>query len=119
MISWFEVAVTDMNRAKAFYEAVFEIEIKVMDFGGTLMGWFPKHEGYGATGTLIQDKNYKPSHEGTLVYFDSENVQNEIDRVETAGGKVLQGKTKISDEHGYMAVFTDTEGNRLALHSLN
>ncbi|MCC1483602.1 VOC family protein [Winogradskyella immobilis] len=118
MISWFEVAVSDMDRAKTFYETVFDITINVMDFGGTLMGWFPNIEDtIGATGSLVQNSNYVPSQEGSLVYFMSNDVQIELDRVEAAGGKIFQEKTKISDEYGYMGVFIDSEGNRIALHS--
>jgi predicted enzyme related to lactoylglutathione lyase len=118
MVGWFEIPVNDMDRAKAFYETVFEVEIKVQDFGGTLMGWLPDNNGaYGATGSLIQQESYVPSTEGTLVYFMSKNVKIELDRVETAGGKIYQEKTKISDEHGYMGVFIDSEGNRVAIHS--
>ena len=118
MVGWFEIPVNDMNRAKTFYEKVFDIEINNVDLGGLLMGWFPNNDGaYGATGTLIFQESYVPSQEGTLVYFMSDNVQNELDRVEAAGGKIYQEKTKISDEHGYMGVFIDSEGNRVALHS--
>lgn len=118
MVSWFEIAVSDMDRAKTFYETVFDISISVMDFDGTLMGWFPNLEDtFGATGSLIQNSNYVPSQDGALVYFMSNDAQVELDRVEGAGGEIFQGKTKISDEHGFMAVFLDTEGNRIALHS--
>lgn len=118
MVGWFEIPVNDMSRAKAFYEAVFKIEIKEVDFGGLQMGWFPNNDGaYGATGTLIKQESYIPSQEGTLVYFMSNDVQNELDRVEAAGGKIYQKKTKISEDHGCMGVFIDTEGNRVALHS--
>ncbi|MAB48820.1 MAG: glyoxalase [Flavobacteriaceae bacterium] len=118
MVGWFEIPVSDMARAKKFYETVFKVEVKDVDFGGLKMGWFPDNNGaYGATGTLIQQESYIPSQEGTLVYFMSEDVQNELDRIEAAGGKIYQPKTKISDEHGFMGVFIDTEGNRVALHS--
>ena len=118
MVGWFEIPVNDMNRAKAFYEAVFKVKIEIHDFGGMLMGWFPFDESKpGATGTLIKQDTYIPSQEGTLVYFVSENVQNELDRVEAAGGTLYQPKTQISPEHGYMGVFIDSEGNRIALHS--
>lgn len=118
MISWFEIAVKDIERAKTFYENVFEIKIQVMDFGGTLMGWFPNTDGSrGTTGSLIQNSNYTPSKEGSLVYFKSKNLQNELNRIEISGGKIIQQKTKISDEYGFMAVFLDSEGNRVALHS--
>jgi predicted enzyme related to lactoylglutathione lyase len=118
MVVWFEIPVSNMDRAKKFYEEVFQLEIKIVDFGGLLMGWFPdRGTAHGATGTLIKQESYIPSKEGTLVYFGSEDVQNETSRVEAAGGSVYQPKTQISPEHGYMAVFIDTEGNRVALHS--
>ena len=118
MISWFEIAVTDIDRAKIFYETVFEIEIGIADFDGTKMGWFPNNDStFGASGSLIQNSNYVPSKDGALIYFMSNDVQIELDRVEAAGGKVFQKKTKISEEHGCMGVFIDTEGNRIALHS--
>ena len=118
MVVWFEIPVSDMERAKKFYETVFEVEINIVDFGGLLMGWFPdRGDAHGANGTLIKQESYIPSQEGALVYFNSDDVQNEISRVEAAGGSVFQPKTQISPEHGYMAVFIDTEGNRIALHS--
>jgi len=117
-VGWFEIPVTDMDRAKAFYEKAFDLEIQVVDLGGTVMGWFPNaDEVRGVTGSLVKQESYVPSHEGTLVYFSSADVQNELDRIENAGGKILRGKTQISPEHGYMAVFEDSEGNRVALRS--
>ncbi|WP_422861447.1 VOC family protein [Flagellimonas sp. W118] len=119
MVGWFEIPVTDMDRAKTFYDEVFQIEVQVQDFGGTLMGWFPwAEEKPGANGSLIQQESYKPSvTDGVLIYFASTDVQNELDRVESAGGKILRPKTQISPEVGYMGVFSDSEGNRIALHS--
>ena len=118
MVVWFEIPVSDMERAKKFYETVFEVEINIVDFGGLLMGWFPdRGDAHSANGTLIKQESYIPSQDGALVYFNSDDVQNEISRVEAAGGSVFQPKTQISPEHGYMAVFIDTEGNRIALHS--
>ena len=96
----------------------FKIDIKIVDLGGLLMGWFPDRGNVvGAQGTLIKQESYVPSQEGTLVYFISDDVQNELERVESAGGKVYQPKTQISPEHGFMGVFIDSEGNRIALHS--
>lgn len=119
VVSWFEIPVLDMERAKTFYNTVFNIEIQVQDFAGTLMGWFPfAEEKPGASGSLILNNAYQPSeNKGVLVYFASDDVNNEINRVETAGGKVIQPKTQISPEVGYMALFIDSEGNRIALHS--
>ncbi len=119
MVGWFEIPVVDMKRAKTFYDKVFQIEIQIQDFGGTLMGWFPWAEGKpGANGSLIQHEVYKPSNtDGVLIYFASEDVQKELDRIEAAGGRVLKPKTQISPEIGFMALFLDSEGNRIALHS--
>jgi len=118
MVGWFEIPVSDMDRAKQFYETVFQVDIAIHDFGGMLMGWFPFDESKpGAAGTLIKQDTYIPSQEGTLVYFVSDDVQNELDRIEAAGGKIYQPKTQISPEYGFMGVFIDSEGNRVALHS--
>ena len=108
-----------MDRATTFYNEVFKIEVQVQDFGGTLMGWFPFAEGKpGAAGSLIQNQAYEPSDtKGTLINFNSEDINNELNRVEGAGGKVIQLKTQISPDIGYMAIFVDSEGNRIALYS--
>lgn len=119
MVGWFEIPVSDMDRAKRFYDEVFKIDINVQDFGGLQMGWFPAAEGKtGASGSLIKNKAYQASDtHGVLIYFSSADVSNELNRVEAAGGKVIQPKTQISPDIGYMSLFIDTEGNRMALHS--
>lgn len=120
MVGWFEIPVRDMDRAKKFYEAVFRVTIQVQHFNELLMGWFPWAEGKsGAAGSLVcHEEWYQPSDsKGTLLYFSSEDVNNELKRIEAAGGKVLQPKTLISEDVGYMGIFIDTEGNRLAIHS--
>jgi len=118
VVAWFEIPVVDMDRAKKFYEVVFNTQISIQDFGGVVMGWFPGSEtSVGATGTLIKHESYVPNEKGTLVYFSCDDVQIELDRIEEAGGIIKQGKTMISPEHGYMAIFNDTEGNRVALYS--
>lgn len=119
MVGWFEIPVTNIERAKTFYDTVFGIEINIQDFGGTLMGWFPFAEGkLGVSGSLIQNKAYTPSEsKGVLIYFSSEDINTEINRVEAAGGKIVKAKTQISADIGYMALFIDSEGNRIALHS--
>jgi predicted enzyme related to lactoylglutathione lyase len=119
MISWFEIPVANMERASKFYNSVFNIQVQVQDFGGTLMAWFPFAEGKsGASGSLIQNDAYVPSDtKGVLIYFSCNDVANQMSRVEAAGGKVVKQKTQISPDIGYMALFIDSEGNRIALHS--
>ncbi len=117
-VGWFEIPVTNMERAVAFYEAALDCKITVHNLGGLLMGWFPSQgDTYGATGSLVQQESYVPSHEGTLVYITCDDLQQELDRIPEAGGKVLHPKTQISPEHGYMGIFEDSEGNRVGLHS--
>ncbi|MEX0810746.1 MAG: VOC family protein [Chitinophagales bacterium] len=115
---WFEIPVLDFERAKNFYETVFDTEIHAMDLGELKMGVFP-HKDVGCA--LCQHPDfYKPGQNGPLVYMSAEpDLQVFQDRVEAAGGSVQVPKKQISPEHGYMCVFTDSEGNRLALHSMS
>jgi predicted enzyme related to lactoylglutathione lyase len=113
---WFEIPVADLPRAKTFYEAIFGFEMSVADFGALQMAFFPQSKVGGA---LCAGKWYQPGDGGVLVYLNANpDLSVVLDKVEAAGGKVLQVKKQISPDHGYMALFADTEGNRLALHSL-
>jgi uncharacterized protein len=120
-VAWFEIPVLNMDRAIRFYETVFDCVLSRHIMGDTEMAWFPHNDNSpGAGGTLITSgDHYTPSHKGTLVYFSSEDVSVELGRVEDAGGLVLQLKTQITPEIGYMGLFEDSEGNRIAIHSLN
>ena len=121
MVGWFEIPVSDMDRARKFYEEVFGIAIHIERFGDTKMGWFPfaeNSEAGGAAGSLVYNpKHYHPSADGTLIYFSSAEIDRELQRVESSGGRILQKKTLIRQDIGYMALFLDSEGNRIALHS--
>ena len=121
-VGWFEIPVDNMERAIKFYEAVFGHKLERHNMQELDMAWFPMHpEGMGSMGSLVHNKKfYKPSSNGTLIYFTafSGDLNNELGKVEKAGGKVILPKTKISEEHGYMALIMDTEGNRIAVHSL-
>lgn len=119
MIGWFEITVIDMDRAKKFYKEVFDIEIQIQDFQGTLMGWFPFSESKpGAAGSSIKSKAYSPSEDkGALIYFSATDISTQLKKVLELGGKVLQAKSLISEDIGYMGLFVDSEGNRIALHS--
>ncbi len=118
-VGWFEIPVTDMERAIAFYQNVFGITFERHQMGQLDMAWFPTDEKEpSAGGSLVgHPDHYTPSKEGVLIYFNSENITDEISKVDSAGGQVLLGKTQISPEVGYMAVFIDSEGNRISLHS--
>ena len=115
--NWFEIPTADINRAKSFYESILKCEMQLVNIGGFDMCFFPGDGAQGATGALINHEEYTPSHAGTLIYLMTQDVAAPLSRVVEAGGKVLREKTLIAPEHGYMGVFEDTEGNRVALHS--
>ncbi len=119
MVGWFEIPTANMERAKVFYEAIFDITITVHDLDGLVMGWFPNAPGKsGATGSLVQHQMYQPSEtHGPLIYFSCTDVAIPLSKVQAAGGTILKTKTQIGDGHGFMGLFSDSEGNRIAVHS--
>jgi len=120
-LNWFEVSVTDIDRAKKFYESVFNIKMETMDMMGMKMAMFPFENGSGKlSGALVQSNMHKPSADGVKVYFNGNpNLNAALDRVTKAGGKIVMPKTAIGENFGFMAFFIDSEGNVVALHSQN
>lgn len=117
-IGWFEIYVQDMSRAKAFYQAVFEVELTQMDTPGLEMYGFPMEQNsYGASGALICMPGYPSGGNSTLVYFSCEDCAVEAARVEQAGGKIERPKMSIG-QYGHIALAVDTEGNMIGLHSM-
>ena len=121
-ISWFEIPAIDLNRAQKFYETIFNIQMIPLETPNLQMRMFPVEDMMNGIGGAISKAEgfYKPSAtDGTLVYLNANpDVQNVLDKIEAAGGKIVLPKTQISPEYGYMALFIDTEGNRVALHSV-
>lgn len=121
-ISWFEIPTTDINRAQKFYETIFGISMTPMDFPSMKMRMFPLDDMMTQVGGALVDSGgfHKASlTDGPLIYLNANpDVQNVLDKVPVAGGTIMMPKTEISPEYGFMAVITDTEGNRIALHSV-
>jgi hypothetical protein len=118
LINWFEIPARDISRAKKFYYAILGFEMNETEMFGTKMAFFPA-DNTNVSGAIVQGENYSPSTEGTLIYLNGgSNLENALSKVEEAGGKVIVPKTEISPEMGYFAVFLDTEGNKIALHSI-
>ena len=117
-INWFEIPAEDFERAVGFYSKILDAELTAQELMGTKMAFLPT-EGEGAVGGAVcAGEMYKPSSDGAVVYLNGGNdLSAPLSRVEEAGGRVLMPKTKISDEIGYMAIFSDSEGNKLAFHS--
>lgn len=122
-INWFEIAATDLERAKTFYETILNIKMQILTdtaMGGYSMAFFA-YPGNTTivSGALVQSKDFIPCDHGTLVYLNANpDLSVVLDRIEDAGGKITMPKTLIAPEIGYMAVFIDSEENKVALHSL-
>ena len=118
VINWFEIPATNHERAVKFYSQVLGTDLQPMEMAGVKMAFLHAEEG-SVGGAICYGEGYKPSPDGTLVYLNGgTNLSSPLSRVEKAGGKVVLPKTKISDEIGYMAFFMDSEGNKIAFHSL-
>lgn len=116
-LNWFEIPVTDMQRAVTFYNTILGVQLKSVEPGpGFAMATFPSEGGVG--GALIQGEGYTPSTDGSIVYLNGDPDCGVIlDRVVAAGGKLIQPKTPVG-EFGFFGTFVDTEGNRVSVHSM-
>jgi len=108
-----EIPFTDLNQAKEFYERVFDWEI-TLTTGYEDYAFFKDAE--DGIGGAFQ-KSDKPIEDGIMLYINVDDIPKLLDEVEKAGGKKIQDKTKISDEHGFYAVFKDSCGNLMGLWS--
>lgn len=118
-ISIFEIPATDISRAVNFYEAILDINIEKMTMPEMEMGIFP-YEEQVVTGVIIRAEGYKPSSNGVTIYLNGgANLQIILDKVEKNGGKIIVPKSLHADESGYYALFIDSEGNKIGLHSPN
>lgn len=118
-LNWFEIPVTDMARAKHFYQVIFSIHMDEMEMMGMKMAGFPGEPGSGkVSGALVQSENHIPSLHGAVIYLNANpDMSPVLERIEQIGAQVIMPKTAISPEIGHMAFFIDTEGNKVALHS--
>ncbi|MES2389021.1 MAG: VOC family protein [Bacteroidota bacterium] len=118
MIHWAEIPVTDFDRAKKFYDALLNKEHATAVMGEHTYGFFQDAD-ESFHGAFVAGEGYTPSATGSLIYITCEPDLTEAqDRVESSGGKLLRAKYLIpGGNNGYMALFSDTEGNTVALHS--
>ncbi|MEJ2564575.1 MAG: VOC family protein [Gammaproteobacteria bacterium] len=117
-IVWVDIPVDDLDRAIKFYAAVLDAEVTKQAYPGFALGLLP-NAGSGVSGCLFKSQDNRPSRQGPLIYL---NVNGRLDAAVTAaganGGTVLQGKHQIG-EYGFRAMVLDSEGNRIALHSVS
>lgn len=118
-ISIFEIPATKISRAIDFYQAILDVKIEKIEMPEMQMGILP-YEDQVVTAVITQAEGYNPSGDGVTIYLNGgDNLQVILDKVEKNGGKTLIPKTPHADESGYFAIFFDTEGNRIGLHSMN
>jgi uncharacterized protein len=117
-INWFEIPVLNFERAKTFYETIFNAPIQVMPHPTYKYGILPGDMMNGVTGGIVEGEGFEPSMKGPLIYLNGgDDLSVPLSKVEMAGGKILLPKTSIGN-NGFMAHITDTEGNKIALHSI-
>ena len=112
-LTWFEIPVSEIGRAKRFYQEIFKIEMQDMVVNDHPLALFPFS---GVSGALWQEEGYSAPQSGTRIYLTArENIDVILARVEAAGGKTIFPRTPVSDEIGWSAMFQDLDGNRIGL----
>ncbi|HEX9650266.1 MAG TPA: VOC family protein [Cyclobacteriaceae bacterium] len=115
-VAWFEIPAYEINRAVEFYNHVYDLSLQIQDMAGYNMAIFPTNDGIG--GAIVMGEGAIPSDKGSLVYLNGgKDLDVYLNRVPEAGGRIILKKTLISKEHGYFALFIDSEGNKMAFHS--
>ena len=116
-VGWFDIPVSSLARAKKFYETVFNITLTDLPPEWGRQSLFPfSPESGNISGALVEKDGFKPNAQGTIVYFETQDCVAEEQRIEKAGGKMVQPKMHIG-EFGYVSIFIDSEGNTVGLHS--
>ena len=118
-ITWAEIPVSDFDRAKKFYSLIYDYEMPEAMMGPNRMGFLLyDQQGGGIGAAIVHGDGYIPTREGTKIYLNGGHDLNTVlNRVESAGGKVIIPKMLISPDLGSFAMFEDTEGNHISLHS--
>ncbi len=120
-VGWFEIYVNDMSRAKAFYEATFDVKLENLPTPdpGIEMWAFPMDpDKPGSCGSLAKMEGCSAGAGGTLIYFSCADCAAEEARAAKAGGQIIKSKFAIG-EYGFISILTDTEGNTIGLHSMS
>jgi hypothetical protein len=116
-VTWFEIPVSDYERAVAFYEHLYQITMERNEIQGVQFAYFPTEDG-GSAGAICHGEGYVPGGSGTLLYMNANPDMNAfLLRVEAKGGRVLVPQTLITEEQGYFGCFLDSESNRIAVQS--
>ena len=116
IINWFEIPALDLQRSVSFFNHLYSVQLEIIESNDYAMAPLPSESGVG--GAIVMGQGSIPSETGILIYLNAtDDMQIMLTRVEEAGGRVIMGKTLISDDAGFFSLFIDSEGNKLALHS--
>ncbi len=119
-VGWFDIYVTEMDRAVRFYEGVLGVKLEPMTdpTGETEMMSFPSDmQVYGAAGALVKAAHARPGVGGTTLYFSVADCATQAAAVADAGGVVIRPKFSIGD-FGFVCLAQDTEGNIIGFNSM-
>ena len=115
-VSWFEIPAINFDQAVAFYNHIFGIQMETTSSNQHAMAFFPSNGGIG--GAVVSGPGSNPNENGPLVYLNGgDDLNNVLNKVLAAGGRIIMAKTEINKEDGFFAIFIDSEGNKLAIHS--
>ena len=115
VISWFEIPVAQMERAIAFYEPVMQVSLRRENMDCAELAVFP-HQDLAPGGALAKFEGITPSTQGAIIYLHTDDLTATLERVATAGGQCVFGPLELGQDIGTIALFTDSEGNRVGLH---
>lgn len=120
-VTWFEIYVDDLARAKQFYESVLSVNLDALgdpnDTSIEMLSFPSEMDKYGATGALVKMEGVTAGGNSTLIYFECEDCAVEESKVEAAGGRIQKPKMSIG-EYGFVSLAVDSEGNMFGLHSM-
>ncbi|MDP2880757.1 MAG: VOC family protein [Azonexus sp.] len=117
-VGWFEIYVQEMDRAKAFYQTVFDVELTKLESPGLEMWAFPMQpDGYGAPGSLVKMPGFASGDNSVLIYFSCADCGVQATLAANSGGRIHKEKMSIG-QYGHIALIVDTEGNMIGLHSM-
>jgi predicted enzyme related to lactoylglutathione lyase len=117
-VGWFEIYVEDINKAKIFYESVFNVKLERLHNPEIEMWAFPGNQNtYGAPGALVKMPGFPVGRNSVLIYFSCADCGVEEKKVKEFGGKIEKSKFSIG-QYGDISIVCDTEGNMIGLHSM-
>jgi hypothetical protein len=121
VISWFQIPVTDFERAVRFYNTILSIDLLESKGIGVRVAFFPHDmKGGEVGGALYQGIGFVPSVDGTVVMLNAgKELSIILSKIEQAGGSISMPKTPINNKTGFLSYIIDTEGNRVGLYSKN